>query len=158
MLGDYFDVALTGSLYSKGSWSANMSTRYKVRYKFNGTFDLTYSNDQTGERGSADFFQTKNFSVRWSHSQDSKARPGTSFRASVNFSSPSNNKYNYTDINEALQNQVSSSISYSRTWSALSLSINGLHSQNSRDSSYAITLPNITLNVNRFYPSEGRTG
>ena len=152
VLGDYFDVALTGSLYSKGSWSANMSTRYKVRYKFNGTFDLTYSNDQTGERGSADFFQTKNFSVRWSHSQDSKARPGTSFRASVNFSSPSNNKYNYTDINEALQNQVSSSISYSRTWSALSLSINGLHSQNSRDSSYAITLPNITLNVNRFYP------
>lgn len=152
VLGDYFDVALTGSLYSKGSWSANLSTRYKLRYKFNGTLDITYSNDQTGEKGSADFFQTKNFSVKWSHSQDSKARPGTSFRASVNFSSPSNNQYNYTNINDALQNQVSSSISYSRTWSALSISVNGLHSQNSRDSSYAITLPNITLNVNRFYP------
>lgn len=152
VLGDYFDVALTGSLYSKGSWSANLSTRYKLRYKFNGTLDITYSNDQTGEKGSPDFFQTKNFSVKWSHSQDSKARPGTSFRASVNFSSPSNNQYNYNNINDALQNQVSSSISYSRTWSALSISVNGLHSQNSRDSSYAITLPNITLNVNRFYP------
>lgn len=152
VLGDYFDVALTGSLYSKGSWNVNMSTRYKLRYKFDGSFDITYSNDQTGERGSTDFFQTKNFSVKWSHAQDSKARPGTSFRASVNFSSPSNNQYNYTDINQALENQVSSSISYSRTWSALSVSVNGLHSQNSRDSSYAITLPNITLNVNRFYP------
>ena len=152
VLGDYFDVALTGSIYSKGSWSANMSTRYKLRYKFNGTFDLSYSNDQTGERGSTDFFQTRNFSVKWTHSQDAKARPGTSFRASVNFSSPSNNKYNYQSINEALQNQVSSSISYSRTWSALSISVNALHSQNSRDSSYAITLPNITMNINRFYP------
>ena len=152
VLGDYFDVALTGSIYSKGSWSANMSTRYKLRYKFNGTFDLSYSNDQTGDRGSTDFFQTRNFSVKWTHSQDAKARPGTSFRASVNFSSPSNNKYNYQSINEALQNQVSSSISYSRTWSALSISVNALHSQNSRDSSYAITLPNITMNINRFYP------
>ena len=152
VLGDYFDVALTGSLYSKGSWNVNMSTRYKLRYKFNGNFDLSYSNDQTGERGSTDFFQTKNFSMKWNHSQDSKARPGTSFRASVNFSSPSNNQYNYTDINQALENQVSSSISYSKTWSTMSLSVNALHSQNSRDSSYAITLPNITFNVNRFYP------
>lgn len=152
VLGDYFDVALTGSYYTKGSWSVNLNTRYKLRYKFNGSVNLTYSNDQTGDPGSTDFFQTKNFSVKWSHTQDSKARPGTSFSASVNFSSPSNNKYNYTNVNDALQNQVSSSISYSKTWSALSLSVNGLHSQNSRDSSYAITLPNITLNVNRFYP------
>lgn len=152
VLGDYFDVALTGSLYTKGSWSLNMSSRYKLRYKFNGTFDLSFSNDQTGEKGSADFFQTRNFSVKWSHTQDSKANPGTSFRASVNFSSPSNNQYNYSNVNEALNNQVSSSISYSKTWSALSVSVNALHSQNSRDSSYAITLPNITLNVNRFYP------
>ena len=152
VLGDYFDVALTGSIYTKGSWSVNLATRYNLRYKFNGTFDFTFSNDQTGEKGSADFFQTQNFSFKWSHTQDPKARPGTSFRASVNFSSPSNNRYNYTNVTEALNNQISSSISYSRTWSALSVSINGLHSQNSRDSSYAITLPNITLNVNRFYP------
>ena len=152
VLGDYFDVALTGSLYTKGSWSVNMATRYNLRYKFNGTFDLSYSNDQTGEKGSADFFQTKNFSVKWNHTQDPKANPGTSFRASVNFSSPSNNQYNYTSVNEALNNQISSSISYSKTWSAMSVSVNALHSQNSRDSSYAITLPNITFNVNRFYP------
>lgn len=152
VLGDYFDVALTGSLYSKGSWSANMSTRYKLRYKFNGNFDISFSNDQTGERGSTDFFQTRNFSVKWNHSMDSKARPGTTFKASVNFSSPSNNQYNYGSVNDALQNQISSSVSYSKTWSALSISVNALHSQNSRDSSYAITFPNITLNVNRFYP------
>ncbi len=152
VLGDYFDVALTGSIYSKGSWNARMSTRYKLRYKFNGNFDLSYSNDQTGEKGSADFFQTKNFSVKWSHAQDPKARPGTSFRASVDFSSPSNSKYNYQSVQDAIQTESSSSISYSKTWSKMSLSVNALHKQNSRDSSYTLTVPNITFNVNRFYP------
>ena len=153
VIGDYFDIAMTGDIYTLGSWAIDLNSRYKVNYKFNGNFSLTYSNDQTGERGSSDFFQTKNFGVRWSHSQDSKARPGTTFSASVNFSSPSNNKYNSTSVTEALQNQISSSISYSKNWNGkLNLSINALHSQNSKDSSYSFTLPNVTFSVNRFYP------
>ncbi|MBP5157401.1 MAG: hypothetical protein ILP18_05975, partial [Treponema sp.] len=97
--------------------------------------------------------QSRNFGLRWSHTQDAKAHPGTSFSASVNFSSPSNSKYNARSVNEALQNQVSSSISYSHNWNGkLNLSVNALHSQNSRDSSYSFTLPNITLSVTRFYP------
>ena len=153
VIGDYFDIALTGDIYTLGSWAIDVNSRYKVNYKCNGNFSLTYSNDQTGERGSSDFFQTKNFGVRWSHSQDSKARPGTSFSASVNFSSPSNSRYNSTSVTEALQNQISSSISYSKNWNGkLNLSINALHSQNSKDSSYSFTLPNVTFSVNRFYP------
>lgn len=153
VIGDYFDIALTGDIYTLGSWAVDLNSRYKVNYKCNGNFSLTYSNDQAGEKGSSDFFQTKNFSVRWSHSQDAKARPGTSFSASVNFSSPSNSRYNSTSVQEALQNQISSSISYSKNWNGkLNLSANILHNQNSRDSSYSFTLPNITFSVSRFYP------
>ena len=153
VIGDYFDVALTGDIYTLGSWAVDLNSRYKVNYKFNGSVSLTYSNDQTGEKGSSDFQQMRNFSVRWSHSQDSKARPGTSFSASVNFSSPSNNRYNSTSVTEALQNQISSSISYSKNWNGkVNLSVNALYNQNSRDSSYTFTLPNVTLSVNRFYP------
>jgi len=153
VIGDYFDISLTGDIYTLGSWSVDVNSRYKVNYKCNGSFGITYSNDQTGERGSTDFFQTKNFGLKWSHSQDPKARPGTSFTASVNFSSPSNSKYNSHSVNEALQNQISSSVSYSRNWNGkFNLSVNALHSQNSRDSSYAFTLPNVTFSVSRFYP------
>ena len=152
-LGDYFDLSLTGSYFTLGSYAVDINSRYKVNYKFNGSFSLTYSNDQTGEKGSADFKQSKNFGLRWSHSQDAKAHPGTTFSASVNFSSPSNSKYNSRSVDEALQNQVSSSISYSHNWNGkVSLSFNALHNQNSRDSSYSFTLPNITLSVTRFYP------
>ena len=153
VIGDYFDIALTGDIYTLGSWAIDLNSRYKVNYKCNGNFALTYSNDQVGEKGSSDFFQTRNFAVRWSHSQDAKARPGTSFSASVNFSSPSNSRYNSTSIQEAVQNQISSSISYSKNWNGkVNLSVNMLHNQNSRDSSYSFTLPNVTFSVSRFYP------
>lgn len=153
VLGDYFDMSLTGDYYTLGSWAANLNSRYMVKYKFSGNLAVNYSVDQTGEKGSSDFFQSKNFGVKWSHSQDSKAHPGTSFSASVNFSSPSNSRYNSHSVSEALQNQISSSISYSKNWNGkFNLSVNALHSQNSRDSSYSFTLPNVTFSVSTFYP------
>ena len=155
VFGDHFDIAATGDIYSMGSWAGQLNSRYNKRYKYNGNLSIAYQNDQSGEKGQPDFFQTKNFSLQWTHSMDQKARPGSTFRASVNFSSPSYNKYNnQTDIQTALQNQVSSSISFGKVWAGtpFSLSINALHSQNSRDSSYAVTLPNFTFTVNRIYP------
>ncbi len=154
VFGDYLDLAATADIYTMGSWGAQLNSRYNNRYKYNGNLNLQYSDDRTGEKGSPDYFQTTNFSVQWTHSQDPKSRPGTTFRASVNFSSPSNNQYNTTNINQGLQNQISSSISYGKTWagSPFSLSVNALHSQSSRDSSYSITFPNLTFTVNRIFP------
>ena len=153
VFGDYFDLSATGDVYSLGSWALDINSRYRVNYKFNGSFSLTYSDDKTGEEGGPDFSESKNFGLRWSHSQDSKAHPGTSFSASVNFSSPSNSKYNSRSVNEALQNQVSSSISWSRSFNGkANLSVNALHSQNSRDSSYSFSLPSLNFSVSTFYP------
>ena len=153
VFGDYLDLSVTGDYFTLGSWAIDVNSRYKVNYKCNGNLSINYSNDQTGEKGSADFSKSTNFGVKWSHSQDSKAHPGTTFSASVNFSSPSNSRYNSHSVNEALQNQISSSISYSKNWNGkVNLSINALHSQNSRDSSYSFSLPNISFSVSTFYP------
>ena len=153
VFGDYLDLSVTGDYYTLGSWAVNVNSRYKVNYKCNGSFSMNYSNDQTGEKGTPEFFQTRNFGVKWTHSQDSKAHPGSTFSASVNFQSPSNNKYNSTNITQALQSQASSSISYSKNWNGkFNLSLNLLHSQNSRDSSYTFTLPNVTFSMTTIYP------
>lgn len=155
VIGDYFDISLTTSLYTLGSWSVDVNSRYKVNYKCTGTFAFNFSNDQTGEKGAADFFQSRNFGVKWSHSQDSKAIPGVSFSASVNFSSPANSRYNSHSVSEALQNQISSSVSFSKNWNGkFNLSVNALHSQNTRDTlcNYSFTLPNVTFSMSRIYP------
>ena len=153
VFGDYIDLSLTGSYFTLGSWSADLNSRYKVNYKFNGNLSISYSYDQVGQKGEPDFSSSTNFGVKWSHQQDSKAHPGSTFSASVNFSSPSNSRYNSRSVTEALNNQTSSSISYSHNWNGkFNLSVNALHSQNTRDSSYAFTLPNITFSVSKFYP------
>ena len=153
VFGDYLDLSVTGDYYTMGSWAVNLNSRYMVKYKFTGNLGFNYSHDQTGEKGSPDYNEMSNFGLKWSHQQDSKAHPGTSFSASVNFSSPSNSKYNSRSVQEALQNQVSSSISYGHNWNGkFNLSLNALHSQNSRDSSYAFTLPNVTFSMSTIYP------
>ncbi|MBQ7253944.1 MAG: LPS-assembly protein LptD [Bacteroidales bacterium] len=152
VVNDHVDISLTGDIYSYGSWALELTSRYKKRYAFSGDLNVTYSVDKTGEKGTSSYNESKNFGVKWSHAQDAKARPGTTFRASVNFSSPSNSRYNSTSVSEAIQSQTSSSISYSKSFSFGSLSVNMLHSQNTKDSSYVFTLPNLTFNVNRFFP------
>ena len=153
VFGDHLDLQVTGDYYTLGSWAVNVSSRYNVKYKFNGGFQVTYSNDQTGERGTPEFKQMTNFGISWNHSQDSKANPGSTFRASVDLKSPSNNRYNSTSLDQALQNQASSTISYSKNWNGkFSLSLNLRHSQNSRDSSYSFTLPNLTMSLTTIYP------
>ena len=153
VFGDHLDLSVTGDYFTLGSWGVDVNSRYRVNYKFNGSLAFNFSHDQTGEKGTPEFYSTRNFGLRWSHSQDSKAHPGTTFSASVNFQSPSNSRYNSRSVNEALQNQVSSSISYARNWNGrFNLSINALHSQNSRDSSYTFTLPNISFSMSTIYP------
>lgn len=153
VFGDYLDLSVTGSYYTLGSWAVDVNSRYKVNYKCNGSLSVTYSDDRTGEKGSADYNQSTNFAINWSHTQDSKANPGMSFSASVNFTSPSNNRFNARSVTEAVESQASSSISFSKNWNGkVNLSINALHSQNNRDSSYVFTLPNISLSLSTIYP------
>jgi len=154
VIGDHLDFTITSDIYTLGSYNVQVESRYKVRYRYDGGFSFNYSKNQTGEPGTSSYYSSKDFSVKWTHSQDSKAHPGTSFRASVNFSTPLNNRYNSYEIQQSLQNQISSSVSYSKTFTGtpFSMSANLLHSQNSLDSSYAFTLPNLTLTMNRIYP------
>ena len=153
VLGDYLDFSLTGSYYTLGSWNVDLNSRYKVNYKFGGNLSVTYSHNQTGDKDSPDFRSTSDFGFRWSHSQDSKAHPGVSFSASVNFSSPTNDRYNSHSYQEAMNNVISSSISWSRNWNGkITLSVNATHSQNSQTKSYNISLPNVKFDVSTFYP------
>ncbi len=154
VIGEYFDVAITGDYYTLGSWAVRANSRYKKLYKYNGNFTFNISEVISGEKGSTDYVNSRMFSVQWSHTQDPKARPGTRFGASVNFSSSSYNTYNSYTPQQAMQNTMSSSISYGKTWdnTPFNLSVNLAHSQNMRDSSYAVTIPNLTFTMNRIYP------
>jgi len=155
VLGEYFDLALTGDYYTLGSWALRAKSRYKKNYKFDGNLDLDFSETVLGDRGSTDYSSFRDFSIRWQHRQDLKANPGMRFSAMVNFKTTSflqNNSQN--NPMDALQSQAQSSINFSRNWEGtpFNLSVSLTHSQNMRDSSYALGLPNFTFSMNTIYP------
>ncbi|MCD8186918.1 MAG: LPS-assembly protein LptD, partial [Rikenellaceae bacterium] len=151
---DYMDITLLGGIYTLGSWETKVNTRYKVRYKFNGGFNFQYNSTKFGDKGSSDYQDTRTFQVQWTHSQDPKFRPGSTFSASANFSSTQNNRYSPTTINDYATNQTSSSISYQKSWTGtpFSMGVSMTHTQVNRDSTYSFTFPNFTFNMSRISP------
>jgi hypothetical protein len=155
-LGDYADLALTGGIYTLGSWEAAARSNYVKRYKFSGNLNINYAKTIYGEKNSPDYNNTSNFRVQWSHRQDPKAHPSQQFSASVNFSTSGYNKQSSTTLNDLLDSQTNSSISYSKSWTVgttpINLTASFSHSQNSRDTTIAFTLPNISFSVGSFAP------
>ncbi|MGV8139515.1 MAG: putative LPS assembly protein LptD [Mangrovibacterium sp.] len=154
----YYDLTLKGDIYSKGSWATYISSNYKKRYKFSGNFSFSYNLNQYGEKDLPTSYKTKGFSIRWSHTQDSKANPFQSFSANVNLSTSSYDKENSNDVQNYLSTTKSSSISYTKKWenSPFNMSVNFRHSQNSTDSTMTLSFPEMTFNMSKIYPFRSR--
>lgn len=153
-INDYVDLAVTGTIYTNGSWGLNLGSNYRKRYKFNGNFNFSMSRNHTSEKGTPDYAESKDWSLRWTHAQDAKANPYTTFSASVDMSSASNNYYNSTSINDIANQRKQSSISWSKKWPDKPFSITAgfTHNQNSRDTSITLSFPNINFRVSQIYP------
>ena len=153
-INDYLDFKITGGIYSLGSWEVNAASSYRVRYKYSGSLGFDYAKTISGDKGSADYQNSSNIKLTWTHSQDSKFNPNSTFSANVNFSTPGFNKNASNNLSEYLSAQTTSSISYSHSWKGtpMSLSANMNYSQNFNNGDVALGLPNINFNVSRFFP------
>jgi len=153
-LGEHADLALTGGFYTLGSWEAAAASQYIKRYKFSGRLNAQFNKVIMGEKGEADYINQNNFRIQWTHTQDPKANPGSTFSASVNLSSSGYNKYSATTLNDIISTQTNSSISYSKSWAGtpFSLSANMSVSQNSQNKNISVTLPTVVFNVATVYP------
>lgn len=152
-INDYVDLTIRGGIYTLGSWQLSGGSNYVKRYKFQGSLDVKYAKDIIGEKGASDYVNTSNMQVRWTHRQDPKASPNSSFAANVDYSTSSYNKYN-ASLNDYLNSQINSSISYSKSWAGkpISLGVNASLGQNTRDSTVALTIPSFSFNVQRISP------
>ena len=156
-LCDYMDLELTGDVYSKGTWAIRGKSRYIWRYHFSGNLSINYRNDVTGEKGMPGYAKRNNFSVAWTHTQDAKANPYSTFSASVNFSTSGYNRDNINSYyNPSLysENTKSSSISYQQRFpdSPWSLSLSANLTQRTSDSTISLTAPQLTVNMSSQYP------
>lgn len=156
-MSDKWDLKLLGEIYTKGSWGLSAASNYRKRYKYSGSFYFSYQDTKTGDKGMPDFQEQKSFKVQWSHRQDAKANPFSTLSASVNFASTSYERNNLNSLynpQTMTQSTRTSSVSWSTTFSSIGLSLSSTAnlSQNMRDSSIAMTLPDLNISLSRFYP------
>ncbi len=153
-INDYVDLTATGTIYTNGSWGLGLGSNYRMRYKFSGTFSFTTSHNRYSDKGLPDYSVSKDWSLRWTHAQDAKANPYSSFTASVDISSANNNYYNATNINDIADQRKQSSISWQKKWpnGPFNVTASFTHNQNSRDSSISLSLPNVNLRMSTVYP------
>lgn len=156
-INDYIDLAATADIYSKGSWSLSLASSYKWRYRFGGSFNFSYVSNVYGTPNTPDYRKSNDFRFVWSHTQDRKMAPNTTFSASVNFSTSSyeqNNVDSYYNPNELSQNTKSSTITLTQKFgdSPFTLSASMYVTQRTSDSTINLQLPSLNLTMSRQYP------
>ena len=152
-INDCYDLQVLGDIYTRGSWGIKPTFRYNKRYKFNGSMALGFAVNKIGTKGAADYQESNDFKIQWTHKQDTKAHPRRSFSANVNIVSSNFNKYNATTSTEQLSNTFKSSIAYQTNFAGkVYLTLNASHSQNTLTRQVTASLPEMTLTINRFYP------
>ena len=158
-ISDYADLKVTGDIYSNGSYGLRFDSNYAFRYKFNGRVSLRFEKLFTEERGFPNFTEQQIFNFRWSHTQDQKANPSSRFSASVNLGSSQffRQSVNQANTGNRLNNTLSSSVSYSKTFDTdpgMNLNITATHNQNTNTEQINMTLPTLQFSVDRIYPFE----
>lgn len=156
-ISDQMDLKVLGEIFTKGSWGLSAASNYNKRYKFSGSFNASYLVTKTGEKNMPDYSVSKDFRIQWSHRQDAKANPNSSFSASVNFATSSYDRSSLSSLynpQQYSQNTKASSVSYSRNFPEIGLNISSTFNitQNMRDSSLSMTLPDVNISLNRIYP------
>jgi lipopolysaccharide assembly outer membrane protein LptD (OstA) len=156
-LSDHYDLTVLGDYYTNGSYGMRLESSYAKRYNYRGNFNFRFENLINSERGYPDYSKQTIYNIQWSHSKDSKSNPNSTFSASVNLGS---SKYfqqsiNVVNLGSNLNNTLSSSVSYSKTFNSIPqvrMSLSATHSQNTQTSEINMTLPTLQLSVDRVFP------
>jgi lipopolysaccharide assembly outer membrane protein LptD (OstA) len=163
-LSDHYDLTILGDYYTNGSYGMRFESNYAKRYNYRGNVNVRFENLITSERGYPDYSKQKIYNIQWSHSRDTKASPNSNFSASVNLGSSKYFKQsiNQVNIGSNLNNIMSSSVSYSRTFNGSGpqsrLSLTATHSQNTQTEQIDMTLPTLQFSVDRIYPFVKKDG
>lgn len=158
-INEQTDMTIRGDIYTNGSWGIRTLNSYNVKYKYTGALTLGFSEFRTGEKEiPSSYNKQRDILINWRHTQDQKSNPTVRFSSDVNIRTSKYNKFNALNTGQYLQNTFQSNISYSKSFKTSSLSLNARHNQNTQTKLMEISFPELTFNVNRFYPfkKEGR--
>lgn len=162
-INDYVDLTLQGDFYTNGSYGFRGQSVYTKRYKYKGNVNIRFENQINSQKGFEDYSRSTNYNIQISHTQDPKNNPNSRLSANVNLGSSdyyrsSLNQYN---VPNTQNNNLSSSVSYSKTFPAypsVNLSLTATHNQNTNTDVINLTLPTMQASMERIFPFAKKDG
>ncbi len=157
-MNNYVHHKVVVDFYTNGSYRVGLGSNYIKRYGFNGQVNFNLSKTRQGfDDVSINPFQ-QTFQFGWQHRTQSKRN--SNFSADVNVASSTyyqNNSYNPTNYQSSTFN---SNVSYYKMFarSPFSLGVVARQDQNNVTKEMNVTLPEVTLSMNRIYPFKKKVG
>lgn len=162
-ISDYYDLAILGDYFTNGSYGLRFVSNYAKRYRFQGNVNVRFENLINSERGFPDYSRQRIYNIQWTHAQDNKANPTARFSAAVNLGSSQyfRQSINQVNVGSQLNNTLSSSVSYSKTFNSnpqVNITLAATHSQNTNSGEVNMTLPTLQASMDRIFPFAPKEG
>lgn len=152
-MNDYTDLQIRAGVWSSGSWEVRPLFRYRKRYVYNGSVELTVQRRKIGERTDPNFSNTYQGVLRWVHQQE--ISPTSSANADVDLVTSSDvARRNSDNYNDAVRQEISSSIKYNKNWpgGGRNLSLSASQRQKLESGAANLDLPTLNFSQQRFKP------
>lgn len=155
-INDYIDLALKGTVFSKGRYDFSTRFRYAKKYLYDGTIEAGYSLINKGEEKDPDKFSSNQWIISLNHNQ--KFTPTTSLSGNLTFVSGKSYYDNSTNaLPDLLRQNVVSNLTFSKYWeeTPFSFSANYYRDQNLQTGDLNERLPSVSFNISETYPFRG---
>ncbi len=157
-VNDYLGLKFTGQISTNGTWGLTLASQYALRYKFTGSFSFSILRNRPEDPDLPGAKSTNSYSLSWTHTEDPKSIPNSTFGASVNMQSADYYAASRITDTRLLNTSFNSAINFSHNFvgTPFSLSINLRHQQNLLNHTIDFTLPTVRLSMSRYAPFKNK--
>jgi len=155
---DYYDLALTGSLFSRGRVDFNGRFRYALKYNFTGSIEGGYSRIRLGEETDPGRFASDEWALNVIHSQ--AFSPTSRLDGNLTFASGKSYYENTSNnLNTLLRQNIVSNFTYSKSWEGKPyiFSANYYRDQNLITGSINENIPSLNFSITQTFPFQSET-
>ncbi len=152
-MNEYTDFTIQGGVWSGGSFEINPSFRYSRTDYYNGDLNLNVLFERIGQPEDPDFQKSVEGELTWSHSQN--LNPTSSLSGNVRLLTSSDfAQENTTSYNDAVRQDINSSLNYSKDWpdGGRNIRVSANQRQNLSSGNVSLTLPDVSFSQRSFKP------
>ncbi len=151
-MSDYTDLTARADWYTKGGWVFHGQFNYALRYEFEGSVNVNWTNKYYGFASDPGYQTQRDYNVGITHNQN--FNPTTRLVVDFSFANSSYYQNTTTNLNDYRRQNIVSNATLSKSWEGTSnsASVNLYRDQDLRNGNIRMRLPDINFSHSQSYP------